>query len=85
MAAWVIGLRAAGKAILTSLLEPTELMQEAERREDLDQPSCAAGRVQNLPVNAVWDMLCLRSGVAVGADWLEELKAYEAKCLETRA
>ena len=85
VAAWGIGLRAAGKAILTSLLEPTALIQEAERREDFTSRLALLDECRNLPVNAVWDMLCLRRGVAVGARWLEELKAYEAKCLEARA
>jgi L-rhamnose isomerase len=30
-----------------------------------------------LPWNAVWDMFCLRNGVAVGEEFIAEIQQYE--------
>ncbi len=32
---------------------------------------------RNLPVNAVWDYLCLKEGKGVGTSWLREMEEYE--------
>lgn len=77
VAAWVIGLRAAGKALLTALLEPSHLLEGAEASGDFTSRLALMEECKNLPVNAVWDYLCLRTGVPVGPDWLEEVKHYE--------
>ena len=36
------------------------------------------------PVGAVWDYYCMKLGVAVGTDWLEEVKKYEIEVLSKR-
>lgn len=84
VAAWVIGLRAAGKAMLTALLEPTQLLEDAEMKGDYTSRLALMEEFKNLPVNAVWDMLCLNAGVPVGAAWLPELKKYEAQVQDKR-
>lgn len=78
MACWVIGLRAAGKSILAALLEPTQLLEEAEAKGDFTTRLALTDEFKNLPVNAVWDMACLRAGVPVGTEWISRLKRYEA-------
>ena len=77
VAAWVIGLRAAGKAIIAALLEPTALIEQAEATGDFTSRLALMDEFKNLPVNAVWDMLCVQSGTPVGDEWLESLKQYE--------
>ena len=77
VAAWVIGLRAAGKAMLTALLEPSDLLEKAEAEGDFTSRLALLEEFKNLPVNAVWDYLCLVNGVPVGAAWLDVLKEYE--------
>lgn len=77
VAAWTIGLRAFGKAVLAALLEPTHLLFAAERDEDFTSRLALMEEFKNLPVNAVWDMLCLRHGVPVGGAWIPDLKRYE--------
>lgn len=77
VAAWVIGLRAAGKALLSALLEPSQLLEDAEANGDFTTRLALTDECKNLPVNAVWDMLCVKCGVPVGDEWLEQLKRYE--------
>jgi len=78
VAAWVIGLRAAGKAMLTALLEPTHLLEAAEASGDYTSRLALLEEFKNLPVNAVWDMLCVKNGVPVSSEWLDDLKNYES-------
>ena len=39
---------------------------------------------KTLPFGAVWDYYCLKQGVPVGADWLDEVKSYEKSVLSKR-
>jgi len=77
VAAWTIGLRAFGKSLLFALLEPTGLLFEAEANEDFTMRLALMEEFKNLPVNAVWDMLCLNNNVPIGTEWIEDLKQYE--------
>jgi len=77
VSAWIIGLRAAGKAMLTAMLEPTELLVEAEYAGNLGKRLALSEECKNLPVNAVWDYLCLETGTGVGTSWIDEMDRYE--------
>jgi L-rhamnose isomerase len=39
---------------------------------------------KTLPFSVVWDKLCLKAKVPVGADWLGEVYDHEAKTLSKR-
>jgi L-rhamnose isomerase len=78
VAAWVIGLRSAGKSILKALLEPTHLVEEAEANGDYTSRLALMEEFKNLPFNAVWDYVCHTTGTYVGSTWLDEVKAYES-------
>ena len=84
VAAWVIGLRAAGKAILTALLEPSHLLEEAEAKGDYTTRLALMDEFKNLPINAVWEMLCLKTGTPVSTEWITQIKKYEADVLLKR-
>ena len=77
VAAWAIGLRAAGKAILASLLEPFELIDKAEVEGDFTSRLMLSDEFKNLPVNAVWDYLLMKNGIADGKNALAAIKQYE--------
>lgn len=77
VAAWIIGLRALGKAILTALLEPTHIIVDAEKKGDFTARLAMMEEFKNLPVNAVWDKICLDKNIE--QDWLSSLKKYEAE------
>lgn len=82
--AWAIGLRNADRALLTALLEPTELIKKAERDGDFGLRLALSEEAKALPSSAVWDYLCLSRGIPVGEDWINEVKAYEKSVLEKR-
>ncbi|MDR1892313.1 MAG: L-rhamnose isomerase [Oscillospiraceae bacterium] len=84
VAAWVIGLRAAGKALLTALLEPTSLLEKAEASGDFTSRLALSEEFKNLPQSAVWDYLCVEKGVPVSTEWLDEVKKYETDVLDLR-
>ena len=70
-------MRAAGRTLLEVLLEPSHLLKEAERKNDLTRRLALMEEFRNLPVNAVWDYLCLKEGKGVGTSWLREMEEYE--------
>lgn len=82
--AWAIGLRNADRALLTALLEPTELIKKAERDGDFGLRLALSEEAKALPSSAVWDYLCLSRGIPVGEDWINEVKVYEKNVLEKR-
>lgn len=82
--AWAIGLRNADRALLTALLEPTELIKKAERDGDFGLRLALSEEAKALPSSAVWDYLCLSRCIPVGEDWINEVKAYEKNVLEKR-
>lgn len=82
--AWAIGLRNADRALLTALLEPTELIKKAERDGDFGLRLALSEEAKALPSSAVWDYLCLSRDIPMGEDWINEVKAYEKNVLEKR-
>ena len=84
IAAWSIGLRAAAKAVLTSLLEPFDYIDKAELEGDFTARLAYTDEFKNLPVNAVWDYMLLRKGIPAGRDALASIKKYEKDVLSLR-
>ncbi len=83
IAAWVIGMRNAGKALLLALLEPPGVVQ-AEAAGDLTARLALLEETRTLPFGAVWDEFCRRQNVPVGTDWVREMKTYEKDVLAAR-
>ena len=77
VAAWVIGMRAAQKALLSALLEPAALLREAEESGDHTLRLALMEEARALPLGAVWNEHCMRHNVPVGAAWLEDIEQYE--------
>jgi len=84
VAEWIIGMRAAGKALLTALLEPTELLFDAEWNGDYTLRLALTEEFKNLPYNDVWDYACAASGTCVGTEWIDIVKDYETEVLLKR-
>lgn len=83
IAAWVIGTRNMKKALLRALLEPIEMLRQAECKGDYSTRLALMEETRSLPWQAVWDYACAREGVAVGVDWLDAVKEYEVQELLT--
>lgn len=82
--AWAIGLRNADRALLTALLEPTDLIKKAETDGNFGLRLALSEEAKALPSSAVWDYLCLSHGVPVGEDWINEVNTYEKNVLSKR-
>jgi L-rhamnose isomerase len=83
--AWTIGTRAAQKAILYALLDPTATLQTLEAEGDGAAKLALMEEMKTMPLGAVWDYHCLQSDVPVGPAWLNEMHAYEEKVLSARS
>ena len=84
VAAWTIGTRNMMKALMMALLEPTDMLVAAEESFDFTTRLAMLEELKSFPWQAVWDYYCLMSGVAVGSDWLGQVKAYEKDVLLKR-
>gem|GEM_PF-6266 len=83
--AWVIGARASRKAMLSALLEPTDLLKKAEAQGNLGRRLALGEEFKALPMSAVWDMVCLENNIPVGSDWIDTSEKYEQETLLKRA
>jgi L-rhamnose isomerase len=84
IAAWVIGTRNMKKALLRSLLDPTETLRRAENALDYTTRLALMEEQKSMPWAAVWDHYCAKSGAGVGSEWLQTVKRYEAEVLSAR-
>jgi L-rhamnose isomerase len=84
VAAWVIGSRNLLRALLAALLEPTARLRAAEQAGDYTTRLALMEEARTLPLGAVWDYYCLKTGVPIGENWLKEVQAYEKQVLSRR-
>jgi L-rhamnose isomerase len=82
--AYVIGTRATRKAILYGLLDPSARLRGLESEGKLASKLALMEDAKTLPFGAIWDMLCLKSGVPAGASWIGEMETYEAEVQRKR-
>ena len=84
VAAWVIGARATLKALLAALLEPVSRLREMDAAGDGAGKLAMLEEQKTMPLGAVWDYYCLRTGVPAGQEWISETRKYEAQVLNRR-
>ncbi|MGP8330661.1 MAG: L-rhamnose isomerase [Methanosarcinaceae archaeon] len=84
IAAWVIGTRAAQKAILFALLEPVKQLQQYEMDGDYTSRLALMEDLKTMPFGAVYDYFCLKSGTIAGNAWMNDVKKYEKAVLRQR-
>ena len=77
IAAWVIGLRAAGCALLRAMLEPHGNLALVELGGDLTERLAMHEELSRLPFKAVWDYVCVRADKPLGGHWLDKVHRYE--------
>ena len=83
--AYVIGARATQKCLFQALLEPLTTLREYEAEGRGFERLAMLEECKSLPWNAVWDMFCLKNGVAVGEEYIAEVEKYEADVTSKRA
>lgn len=84
VAAWVIGTRNMGRALLLALVAPIKRLRAAERAGDFTTRLALMEEAKGLPSGAVWDYYCVQQDVPVGDAWLAEVKRYERDVLSRR-
>lgn len=82
--AWTVGLRCASRAALAALLEPIDALKKMELAGDYSSRLALMEEAKALPLNAVWDMACLKTNVPVGIDWMETVNTYSKEILDKR-
>lgn len=82
--AYVIGTRAARKAFMIAMLEPTQSLIELEESGKNFERLAMLEELKTKPFSAVWDYYCLQAGVPVGADYIAEIQEYEKEVLSKR-
>ena len=83
--AYVIGIRATQKCLLQALLEPITTLRSYEAEGKGFERLALLEECKSLPWNAVWDMFCLKNGVAVGEEYIAEVEKYETDVTSKRA
>lgn len=84
VAAWIVGMRNMIKALLIALLEPTDMLKDAELSMDYTRRLALFEELKSLPWAAVWDYYCEQKGVPEGMRWFRELQVYEEDVLSRR-
>ena len=84
VAAWVIGVRNAQKAVLQAYLCPNKELQKLEADYDYTARLALQEEAKSMPFGPIWDMYCLKQGVPVGDAWLDAVRAYEKDVLSKR-
>lgn len=82
--AWAVGLRNTRKAILAALLQPNEMLLEAEEKNDHSTRLALKEEFKSAPFGLVWDYYCEKSGAKAGLDWINDIKKYEYNVLSKR-
>ncbi len=85
VAAWAIGTRNTLKALLIALLEPTDILRDAEAAGDHTTRLAMMEDIKSLPWAPVWAEHCRRQNTPLDGEWLREVKAYETNVLSRRA
>lgn len=82
--AYVVGTRAAQKAMLFALLEPAEELRKYENEGKYFERLAMLELMKTKPYGTVWDFYSLQQGVPVSEDYIIEIQNYEKEVLEKR-
>ena len=83
IAAWVIGARNMQKALLRALLEPAEMIAEAEKSGNYARRLAIMEECRSLPFHEIWNAYCERCNVP-GFEWISAVDKYEKDVLSLR-
>ena len=82
--AYVVGTRAAQKAFMIALLEPTKKLIKYEEAGQNFERLALLEELKTKPFGAVWDYYCFQEKVAVGEEFIAVIQQYEKEVLAKR-
>jgi L-rhamnose isomerase len=82
--AYVVGTRAAQKAFMIAMLEPTEKLLQYEEAGQNFERLALLEELKTKAFGAVWDYYCLKENVPVGQDYITNIQQYEKEVLLKR-
>ena len=82
--AYVVGCRAVQTAFLFALLEPFKVLVKFEEEGRNFERLALLELLKTKPFGTVWDYYCLKSGVLVGQEYIDEIVKYEKEVLKKR-
>lgn len=82
--AYIIGTRAAQKALLQALLEPLDILRKYEDERQWFERLALLEELKTLPFGAVYDYFNLKNNVPVGEDYIKDVEKYEADVTSKR-
>jgi len=82
--AWVIGARSVQKALLSALLEPSEILRDEERHGNYFKRLAYLEESKSMPFSAVWNYYCETENVPENATWIDSISEYERLVLSKR-
>ncbi len=82
--AYVTGTRAAQKAFLIAMLEPTKDLVAVEEAGKNFERLAMLEELKTMPFSAVWDYYCLQEGVPTGMNYIADIQKYEEEVLSKR-
>jgi L-rhamnose isomerase len=83
--AYVVGTRAAQKAVLLALLNPVEKMREYDEAGKNFEQLALFEEAKSKPFGAVWDYYCMTKDVPAAEDYIAEVQQYEKDVLSKRS
>ena len=84
IAAWVVGMRNARKAILNAYLAPVDAIRAAEYCGDYSQRLVLLENRKTMPFGLVWAYYCESKGIPQDEDWYSRVRSYEQDVLAKR-
>lgn len=82
--AYAIGIRAAQKALLYAMLEPTALLLDYEKKGQLFARLGMLENLKAMPMGDVWNRYCSIEGVPDDNEWINVVFKYEKEVLSKR-
>ena len=84
IAAWTIGARNMQKALLSALLQPSDMLKAYQDEANYTKMLAVSEEMKTMPFGDVFDEYCRRVGAPVGMSWLEKVDTYEKEVLAKR-
>jgi len=84
IAAWVVGARNMQKALLSALLQPSELLKKYQDEANYTKMLAVSEEMKTMPFGEIFDEYCKKCSAPVGMEWIDTVDKYEREILSKR-